>query len=87
VELNDLRIKVERLTEKVGYLEDASKGSISTREERAGTTATIKSNIKTLFIRVSALETADKDLNNRFFQVWVGILFVFIGVIVDYLKK
>ncbi len=87
MELNDLRVKVERLIEKVSYLEDVAKGSMSTREERAGTTATFRSQLESLARRVGGLEKADHDLNNRFSQVWIGILFLFLGVIVDYLKK
>jgi hypothetical protein len=87
VELNELRLQIERLTHKVGYLEDATKGSISTREERAGNTALIKANIKELFLRVSNLETADKELGKRFFQVWVGVGIALFGVLLESTRR
>lgn len=87
MELDDLRGKIERLIEKVGYLEDVAKGSMSTREERAGTTATFRVQLDSLGRRVTNLEKADNDLNNRFFQVWIGLGFLLLGVLVDYFKR
>lgn len=84
-ELNELRIKVERNEQKLFFLDENSKGSLSTREERAATTASIKGDIKNLEDEIVKLQRAKEKLDDRFFQVWVGIGFVGLGVIIDFL--
>lgn len=84
-DLNALRIKVERNEQTLGYLDENSKGSLITREERAASFSAVKTNIKELFQRVSNLELADRELTSRFFQVWMGVGFVGLGIIIDFI--
>jgi len=84
-DFNELRLKVERNEQRLFYVDENSKGSLTTREERAATTSAIRTNIKEIFSRLAALENADRELNARFFQVWMGVGFVCLGIIVDFI--
>jgi hypothetical protein len=84
-DFNELRLKVERNEQRLFYVDENSKGSLTTREERAATTSAMRTNIKEIFSRLAALENADKELNARFFQVWMGVGFVCLGIIVDFI--
>ena len=79
-ELNQLRTRVERNETKLGYVEDASKGSLSTREARAETFAFIKADIRNLFEEVGKLQTAKEKLDDRFFHVWCGVGLTIFGI-------
>lgn len=86
-DLNKLQARVERNETKLGYVEDASKGSLSTKEARAETLAFIKADIKNIYDELQQIQKAREKLDDRFFQVWVGVGFAFLGVIINFLSS
>lgn len=86
-ELNELRTRVERNETKLGYVEDASKGSLSSKEARAETLAFIKSDIRNIFEELEKLQKSKEKLDDRFFNLWVSIFLLAAGVVVDFLAS
>lgn len=86
-DLNKLQARVERNETKLDYVEDASKGSLSTKEARAETLAFIKADIKNIYDELQQIQKAREKLDDRFFQIWSGIGFVALGVVVTFITS
>lgn len=93
--LQDLRNRLsDEMTNRLAYfdrriatIEELQKGSVNSREGRVRTEVQLDAAVKDITRRVEKLEQADKDLSNRFFQIWSAIFLAFVGILIDFLRK
>lgn len=85
--LNELRINFGQFSVRLGTVEELLKGSVDKRELRAENQGAMREEIRTIKQRLTNLESADKHLNDRFFQVWIGIVFSLLGALINFLSS
>ena len=79
--------KIERLETQMGGVQDWLRSSMNAREERAESKARLEQVVQNISVRVGGLEAADKALGDRIFQVWIGVGFAFLGIILELIFK
>lgn len=84
--LNNMEIKLAQYSQRLVQAEDWLRMSLNTRDDRVATTATLVSRLDEMKRRIEGLESNDKNLDNRFFQVWIGLFFALVGFILNFVK-